>query len=184
MMKAQIFGPADFREMPWANGKGSTVELRRCDAWDGAMLWRLSMAAVVEDGAFSIFDGIERNLTVIEGPGFDLVVEGLHLRDAPLVPVAFAGDLPVRAQNVVAAAIDFNVMVARRLGDFTVKVVMPGDAVAMTGSCVAVFALGETGAVLDDVGQTLGKHALWLGTLGRGLRNSGQSPLIAVRLPN
>ena len=54
---------ADYRTMPWANGLGQTVEMIRVEG-DQGLLWRLSMASVVEDGDFSIFPGIERNLTV------------------------------------------------------------------------------------------------------------------------
>jgi uncharacterized protein len=77
--------PADYTTMPWANGKGVTVEMLRVEQ-DGALLWRLSRASVVEDGDFSLFPGIERNLTVITGPGFDLVGQGLHLQAKRLVP--------------------------------------------------------------------------------------------------
>ena len=65
-------GPPDFRVMPWANGRGHTTEMWREDR-DGALLWRLSRAAVAEDGPFSLFAGVDRSLTVISGPGFDLV---------------------------------------------------------------------------------------------------------------
>ncbi len=61
--------PADYTEMPWANGKGVTVEMLRLIE-GGALKWRLSRASVVEDGAFSLFSGGERHLTVITGPGF------------------------------------------------------------------------------------------------------------------
>ena len=42
---------ADYRIQPWANGRGQTVELARADDAQG-MVWRLSVAAVVEDGPF------------------------------------------------------------------------------------------------------------------------------------
>ena len=35
---------ADYREMPWANGRGNTVEMLRVDKPDGRLLWRLSRA--------------------------------------------------------------------------------------------------------------------------------------------
>src|SRR3989338_5597281 len=82
--------PADYTTMPWANGKGVTVEMLRVE--EGGLKWRLSRASLVENGDFSAFPGIERNLTVISGPGFDLVAQGLHLPACPLQPVAFAGD--------------------------------------------------------------------------------------------
>ncbi len=50
-------------------GAAQTVEMLRMER-DGAVLLRLSRAAVVEDGDFRLFAGIDRNLTVISGPGF------------------------------------------------------------------------------------------------------------------
>lgn len=109
-------GAADYRRMPWANGRGTTVEMLRIDAPDGSLLVRLSMASVVEDGPFSLFPGIERNLTVLSGPGFRLEGEGIALDCRPLVPVAFPGDVPVRAIGTGGVASeDFNVMTARGL---------------------------------------------------------------------
>ncbi len=127
----------DFKVMPWANGRGQTTEMWRQDR-DGQMLWRLSMAAVVEDGPFSIFPGVERNLTVISGPGFDLT-GAVSLRADPLKPVEFAGDVPVAAKGVTALCEDFNVMVRRGAMRAEVGVVDGGE---LTGGMVALFALG------------------------------------------
>ena len=101
----------DYRTMPWANGLGKTVELiNRVD--DGNLLWRLSMATITEDGPFSAFPGIERNLTIFSGEGFDLVEDdsGFQYSASLLTPVTFSGDTPVTAKNVVAPCEGFNVM--------------------------------------------------------------------------
>lgn len=132
--------PADYRTMPWANGKGVTVEMLRVET-DGALKWRLSRASVVEDGDFSIFPGIERNLTVISGPGFDLLGPSGVVAARPLMPVAFAGDVVVRATHVTAPSDDFNVMTARGLTLPQVQVVQ-GPARFALGGTLAVFALG------------------------------------------
>ena len=124
----------DFKVMPWANGRGQTVEMWREDR-DGALLWRLSRAAVVADGEFSLFPGLDRNLTVIDGPGFDLVGPG-RLAARLLQPVEFAGDVPIRAEGVVAPCEDFNVMVRRGALRAEVKVMRAGRVIG------AVFALG------------------------------------------
>jgi environmental stress-induced protein Ves len=131
--------PADYKMMPWANGKGTTIEMLRVEG-DGALKWRLSRASVVEAGDFSIFPGVERNLTVLTGPGFDLVGAGLHLTARPLCPVVFAGDVPLRAEAVSAPSDDFNVMTARTLPRPEVAVVT-GRVQVPQGGLLAVYAL-------------------------------------------
>lgn len=128
----------DYKAMPWANGKGTTVEMLRVER-GGVLALRLSRAQVVEDGDFSIFPGVERNLTVLTGPGFDLVGAGLHLHARPLVPLAFSGDVALRAEGVTGPSDDFNVMTARDLGVPWVRVVASGAFAA--GGTLAVFAL-------------------------------------------
>ncbi len=130
--------PGRYRQMPWANGKGITVEMLRLDGPEG-MLLRLSRAAVVEDGAFSLFPGVERNLTVITGPGFDLVGEGIALQAKPLIPVDFPGDVAIRALRVTAPSDDFNVMTARALPKPRVQVLVAGQSVG--GQGVFAYAL-------------------------------------------
>ncbi|TKA96936.1 HutD family protein [Cereibacter changlensis] len=94
----RLLRAADFVPMPWANGRGVTVEMLRVEGPSG-LLFRLSRASVVEDGPFSIFPGVERVLTVISGPGFDLLGER-RLRCDPLAPVAFPGDEALAASGV------------------------------------------------------------------------------------
>ncbi len=134
--------PADYTVMPWANGKGTTIEMLKTME-GGRLKWRLSRASVVENGDFSIFPGLERNLTVLTGPGFDLLGEGVHLAARPLVPVAFAGDVAIRAEGVSAASDDFNVMWDRALPRPEVAVVT-GAAQIPAGGLLAVYALAAS----------------------------------------
>ncbi len=131
---------ADYRVMPWANGRGSTTELMRVERSQGGILWRISVATVVEDGPFSLFAGIDRNLTVISGPGFDLVGD-VALRCDPLRPVAFPGDMAVSAAGVSGPCEDFNVMTARDQIRASVRLVEMG--ITPVGGQCAVFALGQ-----------------------------------------
>ena len=133
----------DFTAMPWANGKGTTVELLRVER-DGRLILRLSRAMVVEDGAFSIFAGLARNLTVLSGPGFDLVGEGLHLPARLLQPVAFSGAVALRAVGVAQPSEDFNVMTAADLPAAQVTVHPAG---ASAQGAVLALAAGRIGAV-------------------------------------
>jgi len=133
----------DFVTMPWANGKGTTVELLRVEC-DGRLILRLSRALVVEDGAFSILPNIARILTVLSGPGFDLVGEGLHLPARPLHPVTFAGDIALRAVGVAQPCEDFNVMTAADLPAARVTVLPAG---ALAQGALLALAAGRIGAL-------------------------------------
>lgn len=150
----RILSRPDYREMPWANGKGMTVELAKAER-HGRLLWRLSMAVVAEDGPFSIFPDIERNLTVLEGPGFRLLGEEIEIDCQPLRPVAFAGDVPVRAVTSGGVSTDFNVMTDRGLHSPQVAVTS-GHLAA--GGLLALFALER--AVIN--GAAVERHGLAL----------------------
>lgn len=150
--------PADFRVMPWANGRGTTTELWREDR-EGRLWFRISRASVVEDGPFSLLPGVWRVLTVLTGPGFDLVGEGLHLKAAPFVPVAFPGGVSMRATGVTAPCDDFNVMVSEEAPRPEVRVLtgshyLPArllTAIYCTGSaCVGGLTLAAGELVLTD----------------------------------
>ncbi len=132
---------ADYRTQPWKNGRGTTIELLHVTDPAGNTLLRLSRASVVEDGPFSRFPGIERNLTVLTGKGFRLTGPGVNLRCDLLMPVAFPGDADVMATETNGQpSDDFNVMTARRLPGPEVTVVrnqsLPG------GGSLALYALG------------------------------------------
>lgn len=167
--------PADYIRQPWKNGKGETVELSRADR-DGVMLWRLSMATVAEDGPFSIFPGINRNLTVLDGPGFRLVGDGIDLPCLPHSPVAFAGDVAVRAAETGGeVSTDFNVMTARGLPLPQVDVVTVAQNLP-SADLTAVFALGA--AVVN--GQAITRHDMVL--TEAACHVAPIDPLLIVRL--
>jgi uncharacterized protein len=76
--------------------------------------WRVSMASVSVGGPFSIFPGIDRVLSVLEG---ELVLtfdgEATLKLTAESEPAAFSGDIAVRAETPSAAVADLNVMTRR-----------------------------------------------------------------------
>lgn len=164
---------ADYRQMAWANGKGVTVEMLRIEQ-GGVLHYRISRASVVEAGDFSIFPQIERNLTVISGPGFDLRGEGMDMQALPLQPIAFAGDLPIRAEAVTAPSDDFNVMSARALPRPEVTLHLAPETLP-AGGILAIFALG-VGVVNDLI---LGQYDLIL--TDQAARIDGR--FILARLP-
>jgi environmental stress-induced protein Ves len=166
---------ADYIRQPWKNGRGTTTELLHLvDPNSGATLLRLSRASVVEDGPFSLFPGIERNLTVLSGPGFRLTGPGLDFRCEPLVPVAFPGDVELTASETNSQpSDDFNVMSARHLPRPEVSVMRNRH--LPEGSGLALYALEPC----KVNGRVIAAGDLLLMT--RPAHLSGDGRVIAVR---
>ena len=166
-----ILRRASFRTMPWKNGGGETTEIvvspasASMDDFD----WRVSMARVATDGPFSIFAGIDRSLTLLEGEGIILSIAGqgdVHLtRQSP--PLAFPGDAATDSRLVGGAILDLNVMTRR--GVYAAKVervaggaVLPLDPAKATllflsrygGAEGPDFALGDGDALVLPQGDT------------------------------
>jgi environmental stress-induced protein Ves len=105
------------RRMRWKNGRGETVEIAvepreaSIDTFD----WRVSTAAVVEDGVFSTFQGIERTLAVLNGGELFLTIgEQPESRlDTASVPLSFPADTRCVARLSGEAVEDLNVMSRR-----------------------------------------------------------------------
>jgi uncharacterized protein len=166
--------PADYTRQPWKNGRGTTTELWRLER-NGQLLARLSCAAVAQDGPFSLFPGIERNLTVLSGPGFRLTGDGLTFRCDPLVPVAFPGDIALTASETHSqTSHDFNVMTARALP--RPEVLVAQNQTLSAGGQLALYALGPCTAN----GIVMASNDLILTDAEVVL--TGDGPVIAVRL--
>jgi uncharacterized protein len=106
----KIIRYADLVPVSWKNGGGVTREIARQDK-DGELGWRLSIADVASEGAFSVFPGLRRILTVIDGPGMLLDRPNLPALAANLFePVAFSGDEPINGLLPNGPCRDFNVI--------------------------------------------------------------------------
>ncbi|MNZ45973.1 hypothetical protein D3C78_636410 [compost metagenome] len=108
----RLLRAADYPRMPWKNGAGTTLEITR-DAGDGldGFGWRLSIADVGESGGFSAFSGYQRIITVLEGEGMSLTVDGVNSRPLhALDPFAFSGDSAVQCRLLDGAIRDFNLI--------------------------------------------------------------------------
>ncbi len=121
--------PADYRVMPWKNGSGSTTEIAVEPASGDAFVWRVSMADLKQSGPFSLFPGIDRVITPIEGPAFRLLHGAFGSQEVtPLVPYAFSGDWPTAAE-LKGPGRDYNLMIRRAAGSCWTEVLHGGSRV-------------------------------------------------------
>jgi hypothetical protein len=102
----------DYRRERWRNGLGWTREILRwpegAEDWD----WRLSIAEIEQDGPFSAFPGVERELVLLRGHGVRLRFDDGEIREAlpPHGRVRFAGERAVQGELIDGPTHDFNLM--------------------------------------------------------------------------
>lgn len=107
----QIIRRSKFKTVPWKNGGGITHEVAKAKV-KGQLLWRISFAEVASEGPFSLFPGLARILTVIDGEGMDLRDASGAIAHAvlPLKPVHFSGDEPLHGTLRAGQCLDFNLI--------------------------------------------------------------------------
>ncbi|ACX90247.1 HutD family protein [Pectobacterium parmentieri] len=116
-----------YAEMRWKNGQGVTREVCRFPAGE-QYDWRISIATIRENGAFSRFPGYLRNISVLEGEGMFLTIDGQ--RSALIPPfkaMDFKGDSVVSCEIVGGPLLDFNVIYCRETTESRVRWMQAGE---------------------------------------------------------
>ena len=155
----RVLRAADRIATPWKNGGGVTREIAVSPpgAGPGAFEWRISLAEIATDGPFSTFPGVDRVLTVIEGQGLMLDVDGrLLAMDAASPPLAFAGEVEVSARLTDGPIRDLNLMVRRGVWRArTRRLTVPGAAEVAAKAAVTlvltldILRIARPGGVID-----------------------------------
>ena len=114
-MRVRHLRDSDYRRQRWKNGGGWTTELAVSPASDGDFDWRISIAEIERDGAFSTFPQCDRFITLLNGNGMTLEFDAAPaaVLEQRLRFVQFRGEWQTRGRLHDGPVRDFNV-IARR----------------------------------------------------------------------
>lgn len=175
---------------PWKNGGGSTREVA---CWPrGAsidnFLWRVSIASIAQPGPFSVFDGIDRQIMLLDGDGVRLhSADGCidHRLDQPNVPFAFSGDVPIDCTLLGGPSNDFNVMTRRGQCRAQLRII-EGAASAQVAPCHHGLLYALKGHWTLAPGESIDAgEGVWWGDKPQGWQVQSQDAsalLLAVRI--
>lgn len=179
-----------YKRMPWKNGGGETVEIAVFP--EGAGLaefdWRISMATVAADGPFSVFPGIDRTLSILDGAGMTLSIEGREpvglTQESP--PLSFPADAPTSAILLNGEITDLNVMTRRTALTHSVERIKLAGEVTMEAAAptTLLFCKSGSAAIMQGGEQvTLNAHDCLLTERHKALTLSGDALcfIVAIR---
>ena len=144
MIDIQIITANNFKTMPWKNGLGSTLEIKRHDDSDGQR-FRISKASVVEDGLFSDFSGQHRTLVLLSGEGMSLQHKGQgghsahQLQNVLDIARFFGGDQTYATLENNKPIEDLNIMVREKDTLATVSAITSVQSLTPTKSTSALL---------------------------------------------
>jgi len=144
----QRFDVRDLAPTRWKNGGGATREIA---VWPpGATTddfgWRASVATIDQDGAFSVFPGVDRHIMLLAGAGVQLHGDAInHNLATRWQPFAFSGDEPLTCTllNPTEPSTDFNIMTRRSQWRAEVQVLEKTTTLARADAGVCLVLAGR-----------------------------------------
>lgn len=172
---------------PWRNGGGMTAEVAAWppDADAGSEFdWRVSFAEVGESGDFSLFPGVDRVITLLDGPPMTLAFPRSTEVLEPFRPLAFDGGLRVTC-TVEAPTRDLNVMTRRGRVRATVEIheLAPSRGPVAVEAADPLLLVALTGEVRACVGEDVVRLAPGdVLTADQPVTVDGEGRVAAIRL--
>jgi environmental stress-induced protein Ves len=142
--------------MPWANGRGTSFEIASDRNESEEWTWRLAMAPVNEDGAFSRIECVNRFLAVVQGNGMLLSVDRKKLQCQPMQVVRFRGDAITDATLTDGPITDINLMIRRKEADGEMAIF--SEAGPLNGASIVVAVGGSAQLQCGSSTIELGLH--------------------------
>ncbi|MFF9126389.1 HutD family protein [Streptomyces sp. NPDC014889] len=154
----RVFRAHDRAVTHWKNGGGLTREIAADASGVGTedFVWRLSLADIARGGPFSSFAGVDRIITVVDGAGIELTVDGRpHTLAGAYEPFPFPGDAVTDCRLLSGPVTALNVMTRHTRATAHVRMAPKGfTVVPRTGVTVLVVALTGT-VTVDESGLRL-----------------------------
>jgi environmental stress-induced protein Ves len=138
-------------------------------------LWRLSIATIERDGAFSDFSGYDRTIVPISGNGVELTIDAKEsiVLDKPYGAYSFRGEERVTCRLIDGPVRDFNIMTRREA--YRHEVVVTECLEGLLGDAEMGFALLLQGSLAGaNTGDTL-----WL-TGSTALQKTTEEPILCL----
>ncbi|MDH6219635.1 HutD/Ves family protein [Streptomyces pseudovenezuelae] len=157
-MTVRVLRADERSAVPWKNGGGLTREVASAPSQAGMsdFVWRVSLADVAEPGPFSRFEGVDRIITLVDGPGMVLTVEGTsHTVAERYAPFPFSGEATTDCRLLGGPLVDFNVMVRRGRATAHVEIVRDWVAVSTTVETTLLAVVLDGSAVFEGSGVVL-----------------------------
>lgn len=153
---SRVIPANEYRRVRWRNQLGWTREIVKVpdgDEWD----WRLSIAEIERDAAFSAFPGIDRELVLLSGNGLRLGFDDGEVQELrpPHDRIRFAGERAVVGELTDGPTHDFNLMWRRERVDAQLwhrPLVGPMVIFADPGTTWAVYLIAGQARFADDSG--------------------------------
>lgn len=113
--ESRVLRYKSYRSMPWRNGRGSTLEIAREPATGKEFAWRLSLADIERDTAFSAYPGYSRALVLIAGNSLRLRFRrhGHCMLDAAARGTRFEGDWQTHCMVPDGRCMDLSLIVRK-----------------------------------------------------------------------
>ncbi|MFH9353722.1 HutD family protein [Kitasatospora sp. NPDC017646] len=182
--RIQVLRASERPATPWLNGGGVTREIAGFPAGAGLndFDWRVSLADVASAGPFSPFPGIDRVITLVEGPGMALTVDEIeHSVDTPFRPFTFSGDATTDCRLLGGPVVDFNVMTRRGRVEAAVDLVTDAGAVRVPPGATVLLVCLAGAATVEGTELTRYDAALLDAPGTHELRPDGVAAVITFR---
>lgn len=177
-----------YRNMPWRNGRGSTLEIAREPATGEDFAWRLSLAGIDRECEFSACPGYRRALVLVAGARLHLRFQGHGdcLLDAARRGARFEGEWKTHCAIPDGRCTDLSLIVRRGPAARPASVVRAPRMLRVASRARAVLAADLYGAlfVLEGsvaVGESVRARARKLGTGDTFLLSPGRQRTLRLR---